>query len=285
MEMKRFAVIGYPIGHSLSPLMHTTAFRILGLDHQYESIEVSPETLKEKVGFFRRNDWGGFNVTTPHKEAIIPLIDEIVPEARAIGSVNTVINDRGRFIGHNTDIIGIERSLHLHRDAINDNACLMLGAGGVARSVAHVLAHNFRPKEIILWTLIPEQAKALVKSLDTNDVPFHVAEYSSGALESALKSCTLVVNATTVGMYPKSSESPVHDQWLLSSRHVVFDLVYRPLKTRLLAQAEASGATTIGGLTMFVHQGAAAFRLWLGQEMPVDRIRTVLEEKLNADIQ
>ena len=282
--MKHFAVIGYPIGHSLSPLMHTTAFHILGLDHQYESIEVSPDALKEKVDFFRRNDWGGFNVTTPHKETIIPFIDEIVPEAGAIGSVNTVVNDRGRFVGYNTDIIGIERSLHPHRDAINGNACLMLGAGGAARSVAHVLAHKFKPKEITLWTLFPEQAQALVKSLDTNTVPFHVAEYSSEALESALRSCTLVVNATTVGMYPKVLESPVHDQRLLSPRHVVFDLVYRPLKTRLLSQAEDSGATAIGGLTMFVHQGAAAFRLWLGQEMPIDRIRSILEEKLNADI-
>jgi shikimate dehydrogenase len=281
--MKHFAVIGFPIGHSLSPLMHNTAFRILGLDHQYESIEVSPGTLNEKVGFFRKNDWGGFNVTTPHKEAIIPLIDDVVPEALGIGSVNTVVNDSGRFIGYNTDILGIERSLSRYRDAIGGNACLILGAGGAARSVAHVLAHKFKPQAITFWTLFPEQGHALVNSLDTNAVRFHVAEYTTEALEAGLKSCALVVNATTVGMYPKVHESPVHDQGLLTSRHIVFDLVYRPLKTRLLAQAEAAGAAAIGGLTMFVHQGAAAFQLWLGREMPIEQIRLTLEEKLSAE--
>jgi shikimate dehydrogenase len=281
--MKHFAVIGFPIGHSLSPLMHNTAFQILGLDHRYESIEVSPEALKEQAGLFRRNDWGGFNVTAPHKEAIIPLIDDIDSEARAIGSVNTVVNSRGSLIGYNTDIIGIERSLRPYGASIDGNACLILGAGGAARSVAHVLTHNFKPHAITFWTLFPEQAHALVKSLKTNEVPFHVAEYSGEALEEALRLCTLVVNATTVGMYPKVLESPVRDQQLLTSHHIVFDLVYRPLRTRLLAQAEAAGATIIGGLTMFIHQGAAAFQLWLGREMPAERIRSVLEEKLNVE--
>lgn len=283
--MKHFAVIGFPIGHSLSPLMHNTAFQILGLDHAYESIEVNPDTLKHQVDVFRNSDWGGFNVTTPHKEAIIPLIDDLVAEARSIGSVNTVVNNGRSLVGHNTDMIGIERSLHPHRESIRRNPCLILGAGGAARSVAHVLAHAFAPKAITIWTLYPEQAHALVKSLDTNDVPFHVAEHSVEALEAALRDCTLLVNTTTVGMYPKVFDSPIHNERMLTSRHIVFDLVYRPLRTRLLAQAEAAGAKTIGGLTMFIQQGAAAFRIWLNQEMPVEPIRLILEKKLNADVE
>ena len=152
--MKQFAVIGHPIGHSLSPLMHNTAFKLLGLDCNYEAIDIEPASLKDEVQRFREQKLGGFNVTIPHKEAIIPILDEVVPEARDIGAVNTVVNRNNKLIGYNTDVIGIERALHIFRDKIDGKICTIMGSGGVARSVTYVLIHSIKPKEITFSALI-----------------------------------------------------------------------------------------------------------------------------------
>jgi shikimate dehydrogenase len=281
--MKYFAVIGHPIGHSLSPLMHNTAFKLLHLDCQYEALEIDPTSLKNAIERFRDQKWGGFNVTVPHKEAIITLIDEVVPEALAVGAVNTVVNRNNKLIGYNTDVIGVERSLRLEREKIEGKMCTIMGSGGAARSVAHVLIHNIKPKAITFSVLFPEQAHAIIKSLGSNNVQFNVIHSTDAALETAIKNSTLIVNATTVGMFPHVLDSPLPTQHWLSNKHIVFDLIYRPLKTRLLNEAQAAGAKTIDGLGMFIHQGAASFQLWTGMEMPLDQIRQVLETKLTSD--
>jgi shikimate dehydrogenase len=281
--MNHFAVIGHPIGHSLSPLMHNTAFHLCGLDCQYEMLDIEPESLKHAIERLREQKWGGFNVTIPHKETIIPLLDEVVPEARAIGAVNTVINRNNKFIGYNTDIIGVEKSLRLDRKRIEGTSCAILGSGGVARSVAYVLIHTIKLKVITFSALIPEQAHALIKSLGSSNVQFNVIHCTDAALETAIKGCTLIVNATDVGMFPHILDSPLPNQDWLSAKHIVFDLVYRPLITRLQSDAHAAGAKTIDGLGMFIYQGAAAFQLWTGMEMPLEPIRQVLENKLTAE--
>ena len=281
--MNHFAVIGHPIGHSLSPLMHNTAFHLCGLDCQYEMLDIEPDSLKHAIERLREQKWGGFNVTIPHKETIIPLLDEVVPEARAIGAVNTVINRNNKFIGYNTDIIGVEGSLRLERKRIEGTCVPILGSGGVARSVAYVLIHTIKPKVITFSALFPEQAHALIKSLGSSNVQFNVIHCTDAALETAIKDCTLIVNATDVGMFPHILNSPLPNQDWLSAKHIVFDLVYRPLITRLRSDAQAAGAKTIDGLGMFIHQGAAAFQLWTGMEMPLEPIRQVLENKLTGE--
>jgi shikimate dehydrogenase len=281
--MKHFAVIGHPIGHSLSPLMHNTAFKLLDLDCQYEIQDVEPAMLKQAIERFREQKWSGFNVTVPLKEAVIPFLDEVVPEARAIGAVNTVVNRNNTFIGYNTDIIGVERSLRPYREKIEGTICTILGSGGVARSVAHVLLHDMRPKAITFSALVPEQAHALIKSLGSNDIQFNVLQCNDMALGATIKDSTLIVNATDVGMFPRVQNSPLPNQHWLSKKHIIFDLIYRPLTTRLQHDAQAVGAKTIDGLGMFIHQGAAAFHLWTGMEMPPDPIRQVLEEKLTSE--
>ena len=281
--MKHFAVIGHPIGHSLSPLMHNTAFQLLHLDCHYEALDIESTSLKQAVERFREQKWGGFNVTVPYKEAIIPLIDEVVPEAHAIGAVNTVVNRNDKLIGYNTDVIGVERSLRLEREKIEGKICTILGSGGAARSVAHVLAHNIKPKAITFSVLFPEQAHAIIKSLGSNNVQFNVIHCTDAALETAIKNSTLIVNATTVGMFPHVLDSPLPSRHWLSNKHIVFDLIYRPLTTRLQRDAQAAGAKTIDGLGMFIHQGAAAFQLWTEKELPLDQIRQVLETKLTSD--
>jgi len=281
--MKRFAVIGHPIGHSLSPLMHNTAFQLLGIDGQYEALDIEPTSLKQAAERFREQTWGGINVTVPHKETIIPLIDEVVPEARAIGAVNTVVNHDNKLIGYNTDVIGVERSLHHERAKIEGQACLIMGSGGVARSVAHVLANIIKPKSITFSVLFPEQADAIIKSIGVSSINFKIIHSTDKELENIIKDCRLIVNATPIGMFPNVLDSPITNQIWLSSEHIVFDLIYRPLTTRLLSDAKAAGAKTIDGLGMFIHQGAAAFQLWTGREMPTDQIRRVLEDKLKPE--
>jgi shikimate dehydrogenase len=281
--MKHFAVIGHPIGHSLSPLMHNTAFKLLGLDCQYESLDIEPASLKQTVEHFREQKWGGFNITAPHKEAIISLIDKVAPEACRVGAVNTVVCHNKTLVGHNTDVIGIERSLHSVRANIEGQGCVIMGSGGAARSVAHVLAHTIKPKAITFSVLFPEQAYAIIKSIGDSNVHFDVIHSTDMALETAIKDCTLLVNATTVGMFPHVSESPLPNQHWLSNKHIVFDLIYRPMRTRLLSEAQAAGATIIDGLEMFIRQGSAAFQLWTEKDMPLDQIRQVLETKLTSD--
>jgi len=278
--MKHFAVIGHPIGHSLSPLMHNTAFKVLGLDCQYEMLDIEPDSLKQEIELFKNQNWGGFNVTVPHKEAIMSLLDKVVPEARVVGAVNTVLNRNNKFIGYNTDVIGVERSLHLHREKIEGKMCTIMGSGGAARSVAHVLAHKIKPKTITFSALFPEQAHTIIKSIGSCNIEFHVLQCNDAALEHAIKESTLIVNATAVGMYPHVLDSPLPNSHWLSNKHIVFDLIYRPLMTRLQSEAKAAGATTIDGLGMFIHQGAAAFQLWTGMDMPLEHIRHVLEDKL-----
>ena len=278
--MKQFAVIGHPIGHSLSPLMHNTAFKLLGLDYNYEAIDIEPASLKNEVQLFREKKLGGFNVTVPHKEAIIPILDEVVPEARAVGAVNTVVNRNNKLVGYNTDVIGVERSLCADRAVIENKLSTILGSGGVARSVLHVLIHKFKPKAITFSALFPEQAHALIKSLGSSDVQFNVIHCKDTALETAIKESTLIVNATDVGMFPRILDSPLPNPRWLSNKQIIFDIVYRPLITRLQSDAQAVGAKTIDGLGMFIHQGAAAFQIWTGMEMPLKPIRQVLESKL-----
>jgi shikimate dehydrogenase len=155
-----------------------------------------------------------------------------------------------------------------------------MGSGGVARSVAHVLIHNIKPKAITFSALFPEQAHALIKSFGSSNVQFNVIHCTDAALETAIKDSTLIVNATDVGMFPHILDSPLPNPHWLSTKHIIFDLVYRPLITRLQSDAQAIGAKTIDGLGMFIHQGAAAFQLWTGMEMPLKQIRQVLEDKL-----
>ena len=137
--MKRYAVIGHPIGHSLSPLMHNTAFHILGIDGKYEKLDIAPQDVEKAVKQFRDPSWGGFNITTPHKIAIIPFLDEINEEAQSIHSVNTVTNRHGFLIGTNTDVPGIWHSLEQYQTSLSNSPCVILGTGGVVASVMLVL--------------------------------------------------------------------------------------------------------------------------------------------------
>jgi len=279
--MKHFAIIGHPIGHSLSPLMHNTGFAQLEIDAQYEAIDVAPENLSDTFKRFRKENFIGFNVTVPHKQAVMSLLDEISDEATAIGADNTVHQRDGKLYGYNTDVLGIQKSLEPFREKISGNTCLVFGAGGGSRSVIFALTHNLKPKKIYLTSRTIVKSESLANAFRTPDVEIKVISWESTAINTALDESTLVVNSTPLGMFPNVHASPLPKKATLNRHHIVFDLIYRPLQTLLLRQASAANAMTIDGLEMFVQQGAAAFKIWTGQELPIATIQSTLLKKLS----
>ncbi|HEY8342982.1 MAG TPA: shikimate dehydrogenase [Calditerricola sp.] len=279
-ETRLVGLFGYPVGHSLSPAMHNAAFAALGLNLRYVAFPVPPEHLADAVRALRALSFRGVNVTIPHKVAIVPFLDALDEEARAIGAVNTVIVEAdGRLVGTNTDGRGYVRSL-LEETGVDLAAqrVLILGAGGAARAVAISLARCGAPR-IAIANRTPEKAAELAA---------HVASYADAwavppeRLADAVREATLLVNTTSVGMVPHADETPLPPEWLHDGL-VVSDLVYRPLKTRLLREAEARGLVTHGGLGMLIHQGALAFERWTGRSAPVALMRDAALRALAAE--
>ncbi len=268
-------LLGHPVSHSQSPLMHNTAFQQKQLPFAYAAFDVAPERLKEAVAGIRGLGIKGVNVTIPHKVAILPLLDEIDPLAQRIGAVNTVVNRNGRLVGYNTDGKGYVRSLVEETGLLlADQVVTLLGAGGAARAVACTLADK-GVKEIRIINRSREKAKLLADHLKPL-VPAKALE--PGEFEDAVKTATLLINTTSIGMYPNVHEMPIPYEWLHADL-IVSDLIYNPLETKLLTSAKNVGAITHSGVGMFVNQGALAFELWTGVEAPAELMReTVLTQ-------
>jgi shikimate dehydrogenase len=279
--MKRYAVIGHPIGHSLSPLMHNTAFQHLGIDAQYEKLDIAPADLQTEITKFRNSDWGGFNITTPYKEAVIPFLDEVSQEAESIHSVNAVVNRDGQLFGTNTDVLGIWYSLRSYHMRIDNHPCIVLGAGGVAASVLFVLTKYVRPKQITIVARTFDKAVVLHNRFKLMDCPIKVIGFSDDILNDVVRQSSLIVNCTTVGMFPNNQNTPLPGNQFHKDQ-IIYDLIYRPLQTQFLKDAQVMGATILDGLDMFIQQGAAAYRLWTGKEMPILLVRQALEKALTS---
>jgi shikimate dehydrogenase len=268
---KIVGIIGYPLGHTLSPAMHNAAFKKLGLDYEYVPFEVGPEELKEAVTGLRALHMAGFNVTVPHKEAIIPLLDDVTKLAEVIGAVNTVQNQEGKLVGYNTDGPGFIESLA--EDAgfsVKGKKIVVLGAGGACRAVAVALAEN-EIKTLTITDVMEEKAKLLAEYIDSSfDIDCGSVSIAGPALQKAIDQADLLVNASPVGMYPKGNESPLPENIKFHSKLLVYDLVYNPSETKLLKMAKAAGARTCPGLGMLVRQGALAFTVFTGEEPPIE---------------
>lgn len=276
--MIRYAIIGHPIAHSLSPLMHNTAFTALGVDARYEALDVPPDNLRETVRNLFEQNYGGFNVTVPHKESIVPLLDALDVDARIIGAVNTVVRDHGRFIGYNTDTIGFMRSLEPFYQRVRNKPVAVLGAGGAARAVIHTLLSNKITHHIIVINRTFHRAERLAKHFASERKTIEVRPITKTA-ETILQS-SLVINTTSLGMAPGVNASPVDSSGHFHNDQVVMDLIYTPIETKFLRLAKTGGATVLSGLEMFLRQGARAFELWTGKQMPLEEVRKVVEEKL-----
>jgi len=281
-------LIGWPIKHSLSPAMHNAAFAALGLDWHYVPLPVHPKGVIQAVVGIAALGLRGANVTVPHKQAVLSGIDVIHPEAQAMGAANTLVVDRhadGRALikGYNTDVEGFLLALQDGGFELEQaRRIIVVGAGGAARAVVFGLLWKSNAViEIINRT--PSRAEALVRSVAHNAEEvsrLRVTALTDAALVELAHRADLLVNATTVGLWPAVDRSIWPDDVTMPGRLTVFDLVYNPVKTRMMDQADQSGARAIGGLGMLVEQGALAFELWTGRRAPTQVMRAACEQAL-----
>ena len=267
------ALLGDPVEHTMSPAMHNAAFRKLGLDYVYLPFRVSAADLPNAVNGMRALNAAGFNVTIPHKVAVIPRLDGLDPLAERIGAVNTVVNCDGELRGYNTDASGFIQAL-LHQGVEpDDKNIVVVGAGGAARAIGYILAEHDAHLTILNRREEIEWAEDLAEML-TDDFGRRVSvmELCFDNLATALDTADILVNATSLGMSPAADNSPVPAE-LLRPGLVVFDVVYNPVKTRLLLEASEAGARTISGIDMLAWQGALAFEKWTGKTAPLDLMR------------
>lgn len=269
---KIYALIGSPVLHSLSPLIHNTAFKFLGIKAVYQVIE--SRDLSESLQFLRNQDIQGFNVTIPYKESVIRFLDEISDEARIIGAVNTVVVKNGRWAGYNTDAAGFAVTLASYKKDIAKKSILLLGAGGSARAVLYALLLDYEPAEIFIYNRTKEHALKMIRefaSLKPGNKLNFVSKNEIADLD-----VKLVVNATPVGL--NFNESLLSYDFFKNGM-IAYDLIYNPAETEFLRLARISGAEVINGLEMLIAQAAAAFELWTEQPMPVDEVRKKLTLK------
>ncbi len=266
-------VIGDPIEHTMSPVMHNAAFKKLGLDYIYIPFRVRAEELAQAVEGIRALNIRGLNVTIPHKVAILSMLDGLDPVAEKIGAVNTIVNNDGNLRGYNTDASGFLRALLEQGVEPEGKHIVILGAGGASRAISYILAERGAHLTILNRQLELDWAEALAELISEDfEMEVRVLELGFENLAAALAGADILINATSVGMSPNSEETPVPAQ-LLKPELVVFDIVYNPIRTRLLKEAEAAGARTIVGVDMLAWQGALAFEKWTEQPAPFDLMR------------
>ncbi|GAB4571306.1 MAG: shikimate dehydrogenase [Anaerolineae bacterium] len=277
-RVQRVGLIGWPVEHSISPIMFSAAFAALKMAWQYEAFPVPPHELQQHVAQLQGRGLIGFNVTIPHKQAIMPLLDRVLPEAAAIGAVNTVVarhSETGlEWEGTNTDAAGFAADLQAHLPAPHPagTLALVLGAGGAARAAVYALLGMGYHVVVASRTLA--RARELVANLHAH-VPAATGTQALRALAwqdlaGVASTAHLIVNCTPVGMWPNTDASPWPESIPIPSGAFVYDMVYRPAETMLVRQAGEAGAQAVSGLRMLVRQGAAAFELWTGKAAPVD---------------
>jgi shikimate dehydrogenase len=271
--MKRIGLIGQGLKHSLSAAMQQAALDHYAVDARYELWDTQPNEVERRVASLRDEDCLGANVTVPHKQAVIPFLDDLDPVAASARAVNTIVRRERRLTGHNTDVVGFARALSEAGFDVRGVRAAVLGAGGAARAVTLALIEG-GASVISLSDAIPERAEALtsdLKALTSPGTTIAWARWGDVAFQRSLRECGLLVNCTPVGMRfgPAEGQSPVAAE-LIPAGCLAFDLVYNPEETPFLQAARSRGARTAGGLAMLVYQGAASFRLWTGREAPVE---------------
>ena len=270
-KTKVCGIIGDPIEHTMSPVMHNAAFKNKGVDYVYLPFRVKKEELGKAIEGMRALNIRGLNITIPHKVAVIPFLDELDPLADKIGAVNTIVNDDGVLKGYNTDATGFLQALREKEIEPKGKSVVILGAGGASRAISFILVERGSSLVILnrTWDKAKICADRITKIFQRETTALKLNREN---LAAALSQADILVNATSVGMSPDINETPVTSN-LLKLGLVVFDIVYNPIKTRLQREAEATGATVISGLDMLVWQGALAFEKWTGLKAPVELMK------------
>ena len=266
----KLGIIGFPISHSISPVFQQAALDHLGVDATYQAWEVKPEEIGEFVDGLRSPGTLGINVTVPHKEAVIPFLDEVDDWATSAGAVNTIVNHDGKLTGHNTDGPGFLRALRESGSfSPRGKNVLVLGAGGAAKGVVLALTREGVGRFTIANRTL-DRGQQLSRMARDNGLDAQAISLEADGLATAAASADLIVNCTTMGMSHGPDETGTPLQLAsIPATALVYDLVYNPLETPLLRDAARAGAGTLGGIYMLVYQGADSFKYWTGQDAPV----------------
>ncbi len=273
MKMTDFGLIGHPVSHSMSRVMHEAAFEKLGLDYTYGLFDVEESELRL---FMENARFRGLNVTIPLKVAVIKHLNELGTDAEIIGAVNTVEFSDGKLIGHNTDVLGFMKCLEEADVDVLDETFLVLGSGGAGRALVYKLAmekarvYNFDVDRV----KCKKVAEDVMKKTGVRVEPLQLEK-----MEEVMKNVDVLVNATPVGMHPHTDKTPVPPR-ILHPALTVVDIVYNPVETKLLREAGEKGCKTVSGVGMLVHQGAEALRIWLGVDPPVEVMREAVLNEL-----
>lgn len=264
-----YAVIGDPIHHSMSPIIHNSFFNKRNMDKIYISLLVKKDNLKNEVEFLR-NNLKGFNVTIPHKETIIPYLDHLDPLALEYGAVNTVKVIDGKLIGHNTDGWGFMKSLHSINVSLENKNVLLLGSGGAGRVAAFEILRA--GGNLTIATRNINSAEDLKRDL----LKFHSATIDTIQINEVNGSFDIIVNSTPVGMHPNIDESPVDEKFLQGSE-LLYDMTYNPYESKFLSLGKKAGAKTINGLPMLLHQGLRSLEIWTGESSTTEEEDYIFE--------
>lgn len=279
-ETRLYVLIGDPVEHSFSPLMHNAAFQFRGINSVYLTLQVKSDGLGDAIKGIKSMGILGLNVTIPHKVSIMKYLDKIDSNAKNIGAVNTVINKDGGLIGYNTDGAGALAALKRGNGDPAGKKVVLLGAGGAARAISFSIA-PFASRLVVL-NRTRSKATSLVKAIKKRlNINIAGEELTINTLSRELADTELLINTTSVGMFPKIEETLV-DRHLIKPNMVVFDIIYNPPETRLLREATASGAKALNGINMLVNQGALSFKLWIGLKPPIDVMLRAINRELRG---
>ena len=284
--MNNFYVIGDPIDHSLSPLLHRFFLERFNIAGEYQAKRVPVDELNAAIDFFIQQNISGINITTPLKEKIVAFTDDLTPEAEIIGSVNTIKFVNGKLIGHNTDAIGFQQSLLHSGYSLNEKQALVFGAGGAARAIVVGLIRASCQKILIVNRNF-DKATELVTWLNNRFSNVHIEALGNEVqlVAAALKNCHLIVNTTTVGMGSLSDQSVLTSAELLHDNIMVYDLIYRPYRTKLIRQAEHKNIPWQNGIDMLIYQGIESLKFWIDRELTLDQtLYLELRHKLRREV-
>ena len=277
-KTQNLGVIGWPIAHSLSPVIQNAAIEAAGVDYNYTALPVAPENLAAAVAGLKALNYRGWNVTIPHKAAIMPLLDEVDEAAEIIGAVNTVVNDNGRLTGYNTDYLGFMGALNSRKIELAGKTAVLLGAGGAARAVIWGLLQA-GTDEVVLAVRNPAKAQPLAEEFSRYG-KITVCHWAEDLCTEQLKKCSLLVNTTPLGMTPKVEDCPPVDWSMVNPDAFVYDIIYTPAETRFLREAREHGHAVVNGEEMLAGQGAAALKLWTDIQPDLGCMQQALRQAL-----
>ncbi len=263
-----YLLIGNPVNHSVSPLMHNTALKQHEIDAEYHAVAVAMSEIPSLAAHFNDPNFLGANITIPHKENFMEVVDEFTPEAEVIGAINTLIKQNGKLIGHNTDSYGFQVPLEEHLEEIEPDRAIIFGSGGATKAIVYAL-NDLGFEEVVMVSRRPDRYS------DSSDLITCGYDFWADYADET----SLIINATPLGMIPNTEASPIKDdeKELLEGK-LCYDIVYNPKETKFLKQAISVGGIPIGGIDMLIHQGAKSFQLWTGKEFPIGLIKMKLDD-------